>query len=112
MKRYCLVLLSKGPNRVEDMEQAAALQRSHLDTLHKLQAEGKLLLAGPMLDEGSLRGILILDTEEISEAKTLVSRDPAINTGHLSAEIHPLWYGSAALTKMPAIHNQLAKKKV
>lgn len=61
--------------------------------------EGKMVVAGPMLQNDSgHRGIFILDVESKEEAETLLIQDPAIKEKFLKAELFE-WYGSAALPK-------------
>ena len=74
-----------------------------------LAEEGKLVLAGPFLDEGDLRGIYIFDVETVEEARALTETDPAIQAGRLIMELKP-WYGTAALKKVTEIHGKLAAK--
>jgi uncharacterized protein YciI len=57
--------------------------------IRRLGDEGKLLVAGPFLDDGDLRGIFIFDVPTMEEAKNLCETDPAIKSGRLSYEIHP-----------------------
>ncbi len=70
---------------------------------------GKLLMAGPFLDNQALRGIYIFDVSTVEEAQELTATDPAVKSGTLVMELHP-WYGSAALKEMPELHKQIQKK--
>ena len=63
LKPYYLVLLKKGTNRTQDTIQAAEIQQLHLRHINEMAASGKLNVAGPVLDEGDLRGIFIFDCE-------------------------------------------------
>lgn len=109
MKQYVMAYLKKGPNRDLDSTAAAELQKAHLDNIGRLAEEGKLVLAGPFMDDGDVRGIYIFDVESIEEAKTLTETDPAIKAESLIMELRP-WYGSAALLKVNEIHKKIAKK--
>lgn len=111
MKSYVLALLYRGPNRPTDPQESQALQRAHLDNIGRLAAEGKLVLAGPMGDDGDLRGIYVFDVATVEEAEALTRTDPAIQRGSLRMELHP-WYGSAALGEVSAIHAQIAKQSI
>ena len=108
MSQYVMAFLKKGPNRQQDSLEALKLQQAHLENIGRLANEGKLLLAGPMMDDGDIRGIYIFDVTTIEEAKKLTETDPAIQQGRLVMELHP-WYGSAAVRKINEIHNQIAK---
>ena len=75
----------------------------------RLAREGKLLYAGPFLDTGEVRGIYLFNVQTIDEAKALTETDPAIREGRWIMELHP-YYGSAALMKIPEIHERVQKK--
>jgi uncharacterized protein YciI len=111
MKKYVMAFLLAGPNRSQDTETRTRLQRAHLDNITRLANEGILVLAGPFLDNGDIRGIYIFDVETIEEAKKLTETDPAIQAGSLIMELHP-WYGSAALMQLNEIHEKLAKLNI
>lgn len=108
MKTFVMAFLKRGPNKSQDSITSAKLQRAHLDNITKLAEEGKLVLAGPFLDSGDLRGIYIFDVATLEEAKKLTETDPAIKAGSLAMELK-LWYGSAALLKVNEIHKKIAK---
>ena len=57
--------------------------------IQRLGDEGKLIVAGPFLDDKDLRGIFIFDVETEEEVRDLVETDLAIKTGRLRYEIHP-----------------------
>lgn len=106
MKKYVMAFLKKGPNR--DLESdKAALQKAHLENIFKMAEGGKLVLAGPFLDEGDLRGIYIFNVESVEEAEKLTRTDPAILAGSLVMELKE-WYGSAALMAVNDIHKTLS----
>ena len=111
MKQYVMAFLKRGPNRSQDSTTAANLQRAHLDNITRLANEGKLVLAGPFLDNGELRGIYIFNVKSVDEAKQLTDTDPAIKAGRLVMELHP-WYGSAALMNVNDLHKKLSKKEI
>jgi len=111
MKHYVIAFLKRGPNRIADSSEAAQLQKAHLDNIVRLADEGKLIIAGPFLDNEDIRGIYIFNVKTIEEAKKLTETDPAIQKGSLAMELHP-WYGSAALMAIPDMHKKLEKKSV
>jgi uncharacterized protein YciI len=111
MKQYIVALLRRGPNRSHDSIQAAELQRAHLDNIKRLANEGKLIISGPFLDDGEIRGIYIFNVATIEEAQQLTNTDPAIKAGRLAMELHP-WYGSAALMKVNEIHKRISKTEI
>jgi len=103
MKQYVMAFLLKGDKSSADSTEAARLQRAHLDNITKMAGEGKLLLAGPFLDNTDLRGIYLFNVSTVEEAIELTASDPAIKAGVLKMELHP-WYGSAALQLLNDIH--------
>lgn len=109
MRRYVIAFLKVGPNRDRSDEETAALQRAHLDNINRLAEAGTLVLAGPFLDAGEVRGIYVFDVETVDEARSLTESDPAIAAGSLVMDLHP-WYGSAGVMEINAIHGRVAEK--
>ncbi len=89
MKTYQMVFLYKGENRNQDSTETMRIQEAHLANIQRLADEGKLIVAGPFLDDKDLRGIFIFDSESEDEVRELVETDPAISIGRLRYEIHP-----------------------
>jgi uncharacterized protein YciI len=56
-----------------------------------MYTEGKMDLAGPIMNEGDIRGICVYNVKNMDEAKTLAESDPAVRSGRLIVEILP-WY--------------------
>lgn len=110
MRPYVMAFLKKGPNRPSDTQVRAELQRGHMANIARLAAAGILIVAGPFLDTGELRGIYIFNVKTIEEARQLTATDPAIQAGSLVMELKP-WYGSAALLETNRIHNRIARKQ-
>lgn len=109
MRRYVLVLLKPGPNRDHEPDQAAELQRGHMENIRRLAEAGHLVLAGPFLESDAMSGLFLFAVDTIDEARELTASDPAISAGRLVAEYHS-WYGSAALMKVNDIHRELARE--
>lgn len=110
MHRYVLALLKTGPNRDQDSARAAELQNAHMQNIRRLGKAGKLILAGPFLDDGDLRGLYVFDVSSVEEARALTETDPAIQAGRLEMELHP-WYGSAAVKRVNDIHARISKEQ-
>ena len=108
MSKYVMAFLKPGPNRSQDSTTAAELQAAHLANIERMAADGDLVLAGPFLEDGDIRGIYIFAVETVEEAKELTDTDPMILEGRLIMEMHP-WYGSAALKQVTGIHNRIQK---
>lgn len=111
MKKYVLAFLKEGPVQLKDSAANMQLQMAHLKNIGRLAAEGKLVVAGPFLDNQPLRGIFIFNVATVEEAKKLTETDPAIKAGTLIMELHP-FYCSAALLQVVPIHNTLQKKSM
>jgi len=111
MKKYVMAFLKRGPDRDQDSTTAAELQKAHLKNIMRMAEDGKLVLAGPFLDNEDVRGIYIFDVRTIEEAKALTETDPAIKTGILEMELRP-WYGSAALMELNKLSKTLQKKSI
>ena len=93
------VMLIKGPNREQDSATAQKLQDGHMANMTKMHNAGKLVTAGPFLDDANWRGIFILKCENKEEVEALVQQDPAIVAGRLSYEIHPWMTGKNCVFK-------------
>ncbi len=90
MTTYYLVMLVKGPNwtpeRTPELEE---LQKQHLAHITSMGQSGKMVIAGPFTDGGTIRGICVYKVESTDEAKVLAERDPAVKAGRLAVEVHP-----------------------
>ncbi len=91
MKQYFMCFLKTGPNRDQDSATAAQLQADHQANIGRLAEEDKIHMAGPMGDDGDLRGIFVFNTTTFEEADSLVRTDPAVAAGRLAYELHPWW---------------------
>lgn len=111
MKQYVFAFLKKGNTTISDSTKRKEIQMGHLKNIFRLADEGKLVIAGPFMDNQDMRGIFIFNVKTIAEAKTLIETDPAIQAGTLTMELHP-WYGSAALMEVLSIHKSLEKKNI
>ena len=111
MKHYVMAFLKTGPTRITDSLKRIELQKAHLKNIIRLANEGKLIVAGPFLDDQPVEGIFIFNVETIEEARELTNTDPAIQSGELVMELRP-WYGSAALVEITELHQRIQKKSV
>ena len=89
MKTYYMALLKRGPYQPTDTAEVNGIQRAHMAHIRQMAADGKLVMAGPCLDNGDLRGIFIFDVATLEEAKKLTEADPAVKAGKLIMELHP-----------------------
>lgn len=111
MKRFVLVFLKKGPKRDQDSAEASRIQEAHLRNIRRLAKDGKLILAGPFLDDGDIGGIYVFDVQTVAEARALAESDPAVKAGRLQMEFHP-WYGPAMLVKVIEANERVTRRKV
>jgi uncharacterized protein YciI len=81
------VFLNSNPDKPKISEdEVARLQAEHMTNLDLLAKEKKLLASGPFEGGG---GILILDTENIEDAKALLQTDPAVQANRFKTEVLP-----------------------
>lgn len=109
MRKYVLVVLKTGPNKVPAGPDRDEMFKGHFANMGRLASEKKLALAGPFDGVDGWRGLFIFAVEDIEEAKTLVATDPVIIKGEMVAEFHK-YYGSAALMLVNEAHKKVAKK--
>jgi uncharacterized protein YciI len=98
MVTFYLCLLVTPANPAKAPADMAQLQMDHLANLKRIMESGKGVIAGPIAEEGALRGILVLRVNSIDEARAIVDTDPAVKAGQLAIEIHP-WYAADGIMK-------------
>lgn len=111
MAKYVVAFLRAGPRADQSPEEAKELMKAHLANINRMADEGTLVVAGPFLDDGPLRGIYIFRVETVEEARALTATDPAVQAGRLVMELHP-WYGSAALREVTPLQRRLERKDI
>ncbi len=57
--------------------------------IRAMAASGDLVIAGPLGDDGPLRGVFVFRTTDLARVRELVARDPAVKAGRLGAELYP-----------------------
>ena len=88
------MLLVRPPNAPDlpkpELEQ---LQEKHLANIRRLADEGKIFKAGPFEDYSgrNVRGMFILKTNSLEEARAWVATDPSVKAGRLAPEFLR-WY--------------------
>src|SRR4029453_17496091 len=78
----CWAFLNKGPAREKlselTKEQIGALQDKHVANLGSLGRQGRAYTAGPLSDNGFIRGIVILKIPTRDEVKECFKDDPFV----------------------------------
>lgn len=97
MEQVYLVLLKKGRRSGEENPDRKAIQEGHMANIRAMWQAKKLIIAGPMGDDGDIRGIFIFRVPTLEEAQALVASDPAVKAGRLAGEIHPWWIEKGTL---------------
>jgi uncharacterized protein len=87
MTTYYFVMLVKGPKWTS--EPSPERMKLHLAHLRSMWEAKKMVVAGPLLDDGNTRGLCVYKVGSAEEAKALASEDPAVKSGHLAVEVHP-----------------------
>lgn len=111
MKEYVFCILKKGSNTTASKEERTKLFEGHMANINKLADEGKLVVAGPFMEnDRNYSGIFIFNVTTVDEAQKLVESDPAVKAKIFEVELTP-WYSSAALQQIAKMHDQIAKTK-
>jgi uncharacterized protein YciI len=91
---FIVVLLVRPPN-APDIAKAELdqLQEKHISNIRRLADEGKMLKAGPFEDYSgrNVRGMFILKTDSLDQAREWVATDPLVKIGRLVPE-YLKWY--------------------
>lgn len=101
MTTYYVGFLFRGPKWTpEDTPETRKLQEEHMANIRRMGEAGKLVIAGPFIDGGDLRGLYVFRVATPEEAKALVESDPAVRAGRLRFELHP-WFAAKNITVTP-----------
>ena len=90
MKNTFAVISSAGPNR--DLSKGTREQpfwEEHAEFIHRLVAEGFILMGGPLVDEGG--SLLIFNAEDENEVREKMKNDPWSEQGILKQESIKRW---------------------
>lgn len=92
LDQYQFGLLSRGPNYTsEKTPETEKIQAGHMAHMTVMAQTGKFVAAGPIGDDGDLRGIYLFHVASAEEAKALAADDPAIKAGRLKLDLITWW---------------------
>jgi uncharacterized protein YciI len=70
-----------------------AMMGQHSAYLRDLLAQGKLILAGPVLDPAGVFGLGIIEVESHQEALQIAANDPSVRSGMNRYDVIPMQLG-------------------
>ena len=89
---FQMALLKRGPEwDVTQSKETTPLRQQHIAYVQSLLESGKAVIAGPLDDDGEIKGLYIFRTKSADEARNWAENDPLVKAGHLSIEMHPWW---------------------
>jgi uncharacterized protein YciI len=89
MKPYFLCLLEKG-EKWAPVQFADPAMQEHLAYIREQVEAGKFVVVGPVLDQGRIGGMAIINAASVEEARKIADADKMVESGRLVAEIHPV----------------------
>jgi uncharacterized protein YciI len=89
--QFQMVLLKRGPRATPADWETSDLRKEHVAYVRSLIASDKAMIAGRIMDDADLRGVVIFRTKSADEARAWIMGDPAIIAGHYEVEMHPWW---------------------
>jgi uncharacterized protein YciI len=86
---YYLGFLKRGASwSPEDTPERQRIQEAHLKNIGHLHEIGKLVAAGPFMEDTDWRGIFVFKAASIEEANELTNTDPAVQAGRLRIDLY------------------------
>ena len=90
---FCFGFLNAHPDRPQiPQAEAEEIQKGHLQHMGNMVKAGHLLVAGPLMDGGTMRGIVVYRCQTLEEASLWTAKDPAVVNKRLTLDLH-LWRG-------------------
>jgi uncharacterized protein YciI len=80
--------------------------QEHLAYIREEVEAGKYVVVGPVLDQGRIGGVAIINAASMEEAQKIVNRDKMVQNGRFTAEIHPVM-----LADLSALHTEYPAKE-
>jgi uncharacterized protein YciI len=98
LSTYYFGFLKNGQGwTAEKTPETEKIQEGHMAHLSASGKSGKLVIAGPLGDDGDIRGILVYKTASVDEARSIAEADPAVKAGRLRVELHKWFVTKGAL---------------
>jgi len=110
---FVLVYLKTGPKSAEKTaEERKTVFEGHMANIHRLGDEGKLVIAGPFgaARDNAWRGIFVMDTPRVEQAREWGETDPGVKAGVFSLEYRPM-RASVGLRKTMEYEKELLAQK-
>jgi uncharacterized protein YciI len=99
LTKYFVAFLYKGPKfagaSVESLERKVNHEK-HIAYIERMTKEGKLLIYGPILGGGDLRGMYVFKAGSIEEARSWANSEPSVKIGMMGMRVYP-WLGPSSL---------------
>jgi uncharacterized protein YciI len=106
LMQFQMALLKRGPKATPADWETSELRKEHLAYVRSLVASDKAMIAGRIMDDPGLRGVVIFRTKSAEEAKAWIMGDPAISAGHFEVEMHP-WWSEDVMKKSTTLDKQM-----
>ena len=104
--QYFVGFLVKGEkwDQAPPKEEVQQLMQQHLAYIKSQADAGNYKVAGLFLDNGRIRGFVIIRAATAEEAAKIVDGDPMVKSGRMAGEIHP-----AMMADMSCVYTEYQK---
>ena len=102
LTKYFVAFLYKGPKFAAapaDSPERKLNHEQHIAYIDEMQTAGKLLIYGPILDGGELRGMYVFKAASLEEAREWASQEPSVKIGMIEMKVYP-WLGPSSLAAL------------
>jgi uncharacterized protein YciI len=99
----CWLGLLRRPDAAPELAEARLmeLQKGHMANITAMADSGDLVIAGPMGDDTTLRGIFVFRTPDQEKVRALVDQDPSVQAGRLRVDLMRWYIPRGALPPAP-----------